>query len=224
MVRAWVYGDWDATPKGHIFEREWWKYYDWHPEEAGLPKIAQGRIEVPRILRIVQSWDTAYGSEEQNSKSACTTWGVGHRELYLLDCYADHLQFPALLKKTKELATKWKPQQIFIEGKASGKSIVQMMRDETRLPIYEISIKPGDDKETRAKACTPWIQLGKVLLPREADWVHSFIEELASFPKQKSDIVDSVSQAINKIAHLEAREEKFEEQYQDMRPVNIYGR
>jgi phage terminase large subunit-like protein len=62
------------------------------------------------------------------------------------------------------------------------------------------------------------------LLPREADWVHSFIEELASFPKQKSDIVDSVSQAINKIAHLEAREEKFEEQYQDMRPVNIYGR
>jgi predicted phage terminase large subunit-like protein len=51
---------------------------------------------------------------------------------------------------------------VLIEDKASGQSLIQELKRDTRLPI--LSIKVDSDKVSRAYAVTPSIETGRVFL------------------------------------------------------------
>ena len=88
------------------------------------------------------------------------------------------------------------PNEILIEDKASGQSLIQEMQRETRLPIK--AIKTDKDKIARVHAITPLIEAGKVLLPTEAAWLNDCIIECEDFPDGEfDDVVDSISQFLN---------------------------
>src|SRR4029077_19287593 len=70
-------------PSGVIVKRHWLKYY----KPNDLPK---------NFERIVQSWDTANKDSELANFSACTTWGLKDRRMYLLDVFRRKLNFPDL--------------------------------------------------------------------------------------------------------------------------------
>ena len=77
------------------------------PAGAGTVKIDWFRRftpeERPREFEIVlQSWDTANKTSELSDYSACTTWGVISKHVYLLDVFRRRLDYPDLKRALKE--------------------------------------------------------------------------------------------------------------------------
>lgn len=185
LVRAWLEGDWTAAETGNIFQREFWKYYD----------------EAPRPQYVVQSLDSAFKAGAENDYSVCTTWGVATDGYYLLSLWRGKVEFPELKRQTLALAAAWNPRVLLVEDKASGQSLIQELRRDSRLPVRPVKV--DRDKITRAHAVTPLVEAGKVFLPRKASWLADFIDEMAAFPfGAHDDQVDSVTQALN---HMSVR-------------------
>ena len=115
---------------------------------------------------------------------------------YLLDLQRVKLEYPALIIALQNFATKWNPQVILIEDKASGQSLVQSLKPLIKIPI--IPIRPKFDKVTRFASNTPLFEAGKIFLDHSAGWRMALEQELLSFPKAAhDDQVDSLSQGLN---------------------------
>lgn len=177
LVKAWLEGDWTAAQEGNIFLREMWQYY----------KV------VPIIERIVHSWDCAFKTGEENDFSVCTIWAVCKTGYYLLHRWKDKVEFPELKRVAIQLANQIPPNQILIEDKASGQSLIQELQRETRLSITPYKV--DRDKIARAHAASPTVEAGKVYLPEGEPWVMDYVDEMAAFPKAlHDDDVDSTTQ------------------------------
>ena len=181
LVQAWLEGDWNATPEGGIIKVHWFRRYKHVPAE-------------PEAFMRVHSWDTAYKPQQHNDPSALTSWTVATSGYYLRDVYRERMAYPDLKKKVIDFAERDKPHAILIEDKASGQSLIQELRANTRLPI--IAIEPDGDKVTRALAVTPLMEAGKVHVPESAAWLLDYELELTLFPTKgvNDDRVDSTTQ------------------------------
>lgn len=163
--------------EGEIFKREYWRYYK----------------ALPKFELIVQSWDTAFKKKRHNDFSVCTTWGIAQTGFYLIHCWKDKVEFPELKRAVIAQAAAYQPNEILIEDKASGQSLIQEVRRETRLPI--IAIPVDTDKIARAHASTPLLEAGRGFLPENAPWLADYVDELAAFPNGgHDDSVDSTTQ------------------------------
>lgn len=168
---------------GNVFRRPWYRYW----------RQADDR---PNPIAIVQSWDTAFVAKRTADYSVCTTWALCKQGHYLLDLYRRQVEFPQLKRDAEALAKLWDASYVLVEEAASGQSLVQELRQGTRLPL--IGVVPKGDKMARAQAVTPEFESGRVLFPQEAGWLHTLEYELEVFDKgEHDDIVDSVSQYLN---------------------------
>ncbi len=168
-----------SVAAGQVFRREWWRYY----------KVR------PVFKQIIHSWDTAFKTKSSSDYSVLTVWGVTATGYYLLDVIRQRLELPDLKRTAILAAQRDKPSAIYIEDAASGQSLIQELRRETRLSI--IPKRVDSDKVVRAYAVTPLIEAGRVFLPESAPWLLEFIEELSAFPNGEfDDEVDSTSMAL----------------------------
>jgi len=175
--------------EGEIIKREWWQYYE----------------EPPEFSYKIQSWDTAFKDKQQNDYSVCTTWGIVRNAIYLIGLWRAKVEFPELKQGAEALYLKHKPRRVLVEDKASGQSLIQELRRHTRIPL--LAIKVDQNKVARANAATPLIEAGKVYLPKNATWLHDFIEECSAFPNAAhDDMVDSLTQTINYLVNPGPRE------------------
>jgi predicted phage terminase large subunit-like protein len=143
---------------------------------------------------IVQSWDTANKESELADYSACTTWGVKGKKVYLLHVLRKRMAYPDIKRAVVAQAEAWNARAVLIEDKASGIQLVQELR-ETLSRVK--GIKCEGDKLMRMLAQTPEIENGNVLLPKQAPWLSDYVQELTTFPKAKyDDQVDSTAQAL----------------------------
>jgi predicted phage terminase large subunit-like protein len=148
---------------------------------------------LPETLEITQSWDTAIKAGAQNDPSVCMTIGRAGGKDYILEVVRDWLEYPQLKRLICTQAEKWQPQAILIEDKASGQSLLQDLRHQTRLPV--IPCLPVGDKLTRFAAFTPLFEAGYIALPYHASWLQECEQELLSFPEAvHDDQIDSISQ------------------------------
>ena len=202
-VWAGLYQQRPSAAEGGIFKREWWGSYR----------------ERPHFKPVVQSWDTAYKTGSENDFSVCTTWGVAENGYYLLSCWRDRLEFPALVRQVVLLHSEYSPAVILVEDKASGQSLIQELKYQTALPIRPVRV--DRDKLARSQAVTPLIEAGKVFLPESAPWLADFLDELAAFPTGvHDDVVDSVTQALNYLRHQTNTVSVYELQGLTFVPVN----
>ncbi len=188
-----IYGEFIDSQEQGIVNPEWWKYYR---SEDLITK---------RVIRKIQSWDTAFKTDELNCFSVCTTWAVTNDGYYLISIWRDRLEFPDLKRKVAELYEKFRVDEVLIEDKASGQSLIQELNRETRIPIK--AIKVDKDKLARLNSCSTLIESGKVFLPSTEPPLSPFIkggilkeliDELSEFPNSEfDDIVDSVTQFLN---------------------------
>lgn len=151
----------------------------------------------PVIQKKVLSIDTAFKKDAKNDCSAGVVFAETKTDYYWIDCFNERLEFPQLIEKSLEFYERHKPGVILIEDKASGQSLIQMFRQQTRIPIE--AIKPDTDKITRTVAITPPFQTGKVHLVR-GHWNRMAIDQMCEFNEAldtPDDIVDSVSQYFN---------------------------
>ena len=184
---------------GGIIKRDWFNLL---PAEDPLPKL----------MYVVQSYDTAFTEKTQNDPTACSTWGVFNhangKAVVLLDCWKEHLSYPDLRKKMgEEYKAKYGDKDktvdvVLIEEKGSGISLMQDLR-RSGVPCHPYN--PGRaDKITRVHAVAPLLESGLVYLPeskknpgRAPSWTDAMMHELMIFPNgEHDDMVDSMTQCL----------------------------
>jgi predicted phage terminase large subunit-like protein len=162
-----------APGEGGIIKKSWFQWWTLK--------------ETPKIIFILQSWDTALSASEMNAFSAATTWGVfkddkGMYNLILLSAWRGRLEYPEL-RKTVQMMSRdyrddnwekprvidervmqkaiYKPNMVLIEAKANGKSLIQ---DLSRGGILAHGFNPDKhgDKIERVKLITPLLEGGRV--------------------------------------------------------------
>ncbi|NUN08043.1 MAG: phage terminase large subunit [Ignavibacteriaceae bacterium] len=198
-----VFGRFVETETEGIIKREWWRFYqgkekrDRDGRDAGDDSEKETNPETDRREGYwIQSWDTAFKKNAENDYSVCTTWMVDDGKYYLVDMWRGRVEFPELKKKVAELFSEFRPDEVLIEDKASGQSLIQELQRETVVPVKAIRV--ASDKITRASIATPLMEAGKVFLPSDRHWCEQVIRECEEFPGgQFDDIVDSVTQALN---------------------------
>jgi len=181
MSFAALYQGRPVALEGSIFRLGWFQRYREMPE---------------RFERVLLSADTAFKEGQENDYSVVTVWGTTQNAIYLLSVWRQRVGFPDLKRAIVSLAEHWKPQAVLIEDRASGQSLIQALKSETRLPV--IPVKADASKTSRAQAAAPMVEAGKVFLPESAPWLTEFLDEILSFPAfSHDDQVDSTTMALN---------------------------
>ncbi len=147
--------------------------------------------------RKIMSLDTAFKTGEANDYSAGVVFLETNSDYYWLDTFNLKLEFPQLIEKTISWYNYHKPDVVLIEDKASGQSLIQTLRQETRIPIH--LIKVDTDKLSRSNAITSYFSTGRVKLVK-GGWNRESIDQLCEFngvEDLNDDIVDAVSQLLN---------------------------
>lgn len=192
----------------------------------------------PKILHCFSSWDTAFTEQDfkENAYSARTDWGVwqdehdvpahakldpehpehrGRFKLLLLAAWWKRCDFDALITVAKDVQKrrlKRANDAHLIEHKASGHSLVQVLRKNATLRILTFDPKKhgGGDKLARAYSVQPLFSAGIVYVPdrvwavgREAtddkpqeNGVIDIISEFPAGAPPCADLIDTVSQAL----------------------------
>ena len=171
--------------EGNLIRRNWLRHY----EPAELPAAVYPST-------VVQSWDVAMMTGDQNDYSVCTTWRADKDDVYLLDVFRGRLEYPDLRRKVIALAEVRRPAAILIEDAGPGMNLLQdLQRSMPTGFIRPIGVKPEGSKLERMAAQSAKIEAGQVHLPKNALWLGDFLSELLAFPNGRhDDQVDSVSQ------------------------------
>jgi len=178
----------------------------------------------PYFIKIIQSWDTAFKDGEENDFSVCSTWGIfSSKELgassktpynciMLLSLWSGKVLYPELRKKATRLAknykdhgvvelgpdSRFKPDVILMEDKASGQSLAQDLRN-AGISIYGVNPTTYGDKLTRVHLISSLVENGLVFLkaPNKKLGIETsnFLSEVLTFPNgANDDIIDTFSQ------------------------------
>ena len=155
---------------GSVFRDDWWVFVD---------TVQPGE-------QVFQFWDTAFKAGEQNDYSVCCTMTTTPTGYGVMEVWRNRVEYPDLLRAMQVQAERHKPSAVYVEDAASGQSVVQSLRRETRLPV--LPVQPRGDKVLRANRVTGTVEAGRVELPQKAaPWVPAFREELAAFPNGTYD-------------------------------------
>jgi len=165
-----------APSEGGEWRKEWFKIVD----KAEIP------IESLKWELII---DGAYTKNTANDPSGFqigAKWGSNYVIASSIDKY---LEMPELLKFIPNhiQASGLNVVMTLVEPKASGKSIKQMIYNETKLNITEIKTNfVNQSKIENARACSPYIEGGRVLLIK-GSWNDAFLQQTGTFPNAKHD-------------------------------------
>jgi predicted phage terminase large subunit-like protein len=153
-------------------------------------------IPMPLFTRVIESIDTAFSIKTTADYSVILELGEFDRGVMVMSCLRQRLEYPQLKEAAVHLASKGGVSAVLIEDKASGQSLVQDLRQSTRLPV--IPIKVDTDKISRAHVIVPSVEAGRIFAPADAPWLQDFLKELAAFPKgAHDDIVDAFTQGVS---------------------------
>lgn len=136
-------------------------------------------------------WDTAYTKNESNAASAYITSGMYENKMHIDGLGWMYEEIPELLKSMRLL-----PDPHYVEAKASGKSIKQLLTTE-KIPCIEVDV--AGDKIVRAKSAAPKAEAGMVCIRASLlDKLYNDHEQgILKFPNGfKKDLADALAQAI----------------------------
>lgn len=187
-------GQYNQSPtveQGDIVKKEWLQiisYSDYH----------RRKLERSHIHFFV---DTAFTNKRENDPTGIIAVDKVGNDIYILNAAKVWKTFPDLIR--------WLPDwvrsngytdesSIRIEPKANGLSVIQQLRELTRLNVTQTPA-PSDDKKARLHAVSPKVEGGRVYLI-EGSWNESFIEEVAGFPNMPHD--EYVDLLVYAIAHF----------------------
>ena len=167
-----------------MIQRDWFKIDRYRKEEAIVNFII----------------DPAYTANQKNDPSALLAYTYIDNKWQIVECVNVRKEFPELVKFIPEWVQKngyTNKSRIYVEPKASGKSIVQTLVRETGLNVKE-DTPPTKDKVARVSDVSASLESGRVSL-LSGKWNEEFLEQLSKFPSAKhDDMVDCLVMAVNK--------------------------
>lgn len=171
------------------------------PDEGGIIKREWFNIvkEIPD-LKVDFFLDTAYTAKQENDATALIAAAYDGNNVYIKEVKAVRLEFPELLTEIQRFAVAngyTNQSRIYVEPKASGKSIVQQLKRQTGLNIIEDK-PPTQDKVSRVNGVSAVIEAGRVNL-LDGRYIDAFLDECANFPNgNHDDRVDALVMALDK--------------------------
>jgi predicted phage terminase large subunit-like protein len=193
-----------APMEGHLIKTDWFNRFN-------LNELIARAINEDSEIVWNFTIDGAYTEKGENDATAIMAYAKYKGNLYIRNVSAVRLGMPELLKYIPDfcIANGYTSEsRIKVEPKASGLSIVQMIRSQTELNIIADK-PPRTDKIARVEKCTPFMESGRVFLLENAPWVEGYLYELKIFPNgEHDDQVDVTTMAID--SHIEEKEEYFD--------------
>ncbi len=188
-ARAWeaLYQGRPSAIKGNMVDRDWWQYYR----------------ELPEKMLMVISVDCSFKETKDSDFVAIQVWGKAGANYYLVDRIKARLDLLNTINRILYMKAAYPSvSAIFVEDKANGPAVVQLMRKEVS---GVIPVKPEGGKVSRLNTVMGAIESGNVWLPDGRNWTAEFVEEFASFPHGASDDeVDACTQALNRLIYTYA--------------------
>ena len=174
--RAWnaLYQQRPAPDEGSILKKAWFRTY----RAADLPDSPVNFY-----------FDTAYTDKEANDPTAGIAYIKRGPDFYILACVEKWLDFTGQIAWIQAFANAngYTPRSLIrIEPKATGKSVVEVIRKQTGLNVKEADA-PKDSKTARANAVSPIVEAGRVFVPEGVPWVDAFFAQIAAFPNAAHD-------------------------------------
>lgn len=133
--------------------------------------------------------DGAYTKDTANDPTGLMVYGKYNNDIYILSSVDKYLELPELIKFIPTyIQSLGVPISIIkAEPKASGKSIVQLLRSQTALNVAEIKSEfVSMSKIERARSVSPYIESGRVKLIL-GNWNENYLNQIAMFPNAKHD-------------------------------------
>lgn len=133
--------------------------------------------------------DGAYTKDTANDPTGLMVYGKYNNDVYILSSIDKYLELPELIKFIPTyIQSLGVPISIIkAEPKASGKSIVQLLRSQTALNVAEIKSEfVMMSKIERARSVSPYIESNRVKLI-EGAWNEHYLSQIAMFPNAKHD-------------------------------------
>jgi predicted phage terminase large subunit-like protein len=138
--------------------------------------------------------DAAYTKKTENDPTGIDIVGYHKPTNTLYHRYAEsfHEEMPGLLAKLPEIANDYglgRRSVMYVEPKASGKTVVQMMRANEELMFSVVEIKSplvGEGKEARLQTYAPRIRAKNVVYVK-GPHLKKLKDQICTFPKAKHD-------------------------------------
>lgn len=145
---------------------------------------------------VVFSWDTAFGTGDNNDWSVGTVWIVRGKDYYLGDIVRGRFSGGDLVTAVANLWNRYPTtRRVILLEKVNG---MELVAEQVRQACPDVDLElvpPVQNKVSRLWASTPIFQRGAVHLPDHAPWLDEYVKELISFPRAKhDDQVDATSQ------------------------------
>ena len=176
-----------SPPEGGEWRKDWFQIIN--------------KAEIPNDIVYEMYIDGAYTKDTRNDPTGIQISGKSGDNLYVFKSIDKYLEMPEL----KNFITSFVEScgvniaQILVEPKASGKSLVQLLRRETNFNVSEIKTNfVRYSKIERARASSPFIEGGRVYLVKD-NWNEAFLQQVSTFPNAKHDEhIDVTSYAIER--------------------------
>jgi len=176
-----------SPPEGGEWRKDWFNIVN--------------RAELPNDIVYEMYIDGAYTKDTRNDPTGIQISGKSGDNLYIFKSIDKYLEMPEL----KNFITSFVQScgvpvsQILVEPKASGKSLVQLLRRETKYNVSELTTNfVRYSKIERARASSPFIEGGRVYLVKD-NWNEAFLQQVSTFPNAKHDEhIDCTSYAIER--------------------------
>jgi predicted phage terminase large subunit-like protein len=200
-LRAWnaLYQGRPTSAEGNLVRRSWFRYHG----EGGEVTVKDGSelVRVPCVLtpsffdKVWQSWDCTFKDGEKSDFVCGVVIGRRLQDYFILDMVHGRMDIIGTMEAITKLSIKHPLAKAkIIEEKANGSAIIAMLRNSIG---GFIPVNPTESKVGRVNAVVPMIHSGNVYLPRNAEWVKGFLEEIAQFPNgTHDDMVDALSQGL----------------------------
>ena len=186
--------------EGRLFNPDWIQYYDPY-------KVLSSKLQE---LEYIMAVDPNIKEDPKSDNTAIITIAVDRRykEIYVLDYFAEPLDFIGQVKKIKELGSRltipYIPieahiRKIGVESTAYQKAL-QSTGYLMGLPVVEVQHSKSD-KVTRILRIQPHIENGRIKFPDlevvTPRWWDKFYEEYCTFPRgRRDDMMDVLEVAV----------------------------
>ena len=147
------------------------------------------RNSLPENIKWEMIIDGAYTKDTKNDPTGIQVGAKVGNDYIILSSIDKYLEMPALKSFIEPYIDSLKIEitMILIEPKASGKSLKQLLKEETSLNVSELKTQfVSVSKIERARASSPYLESGRVKLV-EGTWNEHFLQQIGMFPNGKHD-------------------------------------
>ncbi len=185
-----------SPAEGNLFKRIWWRYWSQAPRIGPSQRVDLGG----RIFALDDLWrfgtvDLANSTKTSGDWTVISAWAKSlDGDLILLDRQRAKIGERDHFAHARPLVQRWQLDTLFVEQSQFGTTLV---REATVNGVPIAPLAADTDKLSRALPASAWCSNGRIWLPAGADWLKTWVDEMAAFPNgAHDDQVDTLAYAV----------------------------